>query len=135
MAALRARTPGAAIPSLNTIQGGVLRYAAGINALQMCLYVEQYWYAAIVGASFVVFSGTLFYLFPRFAWYRHWIYWVTLVNVVALTLMLATRSLWWMVVPVAFELVSHTFYEREITQLGRDHNIPREILQEKAPGA
>lgn len=78
--------------------------------------------------SFFVFSGTVFYLFFRFAWYRHWIYWVTLVNVVALILMFATHSLWWLVLPLAFELVSHTLYEREIAQLGRDHGIPQEIL-------
>ena len=122
------KRPGDAIGSLNSIHRGVGRIGVCVSLGVVCLYLKQYVAAVIAGISVMSFwLGRSGYLFRNFWWFRRWIGWLMLANVAACILMLLTQTIWWIVGPFVFIQFSNSMYERELRELGREHDIPQEL--------
>lgn len=101
-------------------------------ALQLCIYLRQYWAAlAITVVGLGVFGTMTWYLVIRFAWYRRWLAWVALVGLVTTALALATKVIWWAPAPIAFVFLSKPLFERDLRELGEVHGVPPELGEEE----
>ena len=121
------RHPNEVIASTNTVCGDVWRFAGCVAVVTFFVYFQAYWWAAGMLLVQAVFGITFRYLFPRFSWYRRWIFLVTAVSVGFVILACMTEWYWWIAVPTLFNLYSQTYFERDLLALRTQYGIPEEI--------
>lgn len=124
------KEPKEVIPSINSIHRSIMRIGGGLICALLMLYTQMYLYFFILLAVFLVFMvflGGVGYLFVKFDWYRRWVGWVALVNVLGLVLMLWTESIWWIVLPLLFEFLSNQLYIKELIETAHKYGIPYEL--------
>lgn len=121
------KSPQEVIASTNTVCRDVWRYAGIVASVTFFVYFQMYYWAAGMALVQAAFGITFRYLFPRFAWYRRWIYLVTVVNVAFVVLALYTTWYWWIAVPTLFNLYSQEWFERDLLALRTEYGIREEL--------